>query len=254
MRKNIRPGLVSVTFRGLEAGAIVDLAVRARLEAIEWGGDVHVPHGDLKAARQVSRLTADAGLAVAAYGSYYVVGNDANLPFETVLETALELGAPIIRVWAGNKGSADAGTEYRELIADESRRIGDLAEAAGLAVSYEYHAGTLTDTSQSAVSLLESVSHNAIRTYWQPPVGLSLQECRQELEAVLPWLTNVHVFHWYPSAADRLPLSEGADRWDAYLDIAASTGREHFALLEFVKDGEPGSLLRDAAVLREWLG
>lgn len=49
-----------------------------------------------------------AGLRVVAYGSYYHVGcqGQEGIPnFEDVLETALELGAPLIRVWAGNTGS-----------------------------------------------------------------------------------------------------------------------------------------------------
>jgi hypothetical protein len=44
------PGLVSVTFRKLAPAAIVELAVKAQLRSIEWGGDVHVPHGDVRAA------------------------------------------------------------------------------------------------------------------------------------------------------------------------------------------------------------
>ena len=40
------PGLVSVTFRQLAPEALIDLAARAGLAAIEWGADIHVPPGD----------------------------------------------------------------------------------------------------------------------------------------------------------------------------------------------------------------
>jgi hypothetical protein len=43
----IQTGLVSITFRQLSPPAIIDLVRQAGLEGIEWGGDVHVPHGDL---------------------------------------------------------------------------------------------------------------------------------------------------------------------------------------------------------------
>ena len=66
----IRPGLCSVTLRALEPSAVVELAAAAGLEAIEWGGDVHVPPGDVDRAGQVRTLTEGAGLAVASYGSY----------------------------------------------------------------------------------------------------------------------------------------------------------------------------------------
>src|SRR5690242_18609852 len=96
-------GLVSVTFRQLPPQQIVELAAQGGLAAIEWGGDVHVPHGELQTARRVLERTRQAGLQVAAYGSYYRVGVSPaqGLAFESVLETALALQAPTIRVWAG---------------------------------------------------------------------------------------------------------------------------------------------------------
>src|SRR5215212_11999351 len=97
-------GLVSVTFRPLAPREIVQLAAAAGLRGIEWGGDIHVPHGDLQAARAVRQITADAGLQVLAYGSYFRFQPAA--AFEPVLETALALGAPLIRIWAGSQPSA----------------------------------------------------------------------------------------------------------------------------------------------------
>ena len=85
----IRGGLVSVTFRALSAGEIVDLVARAGLTGIEWGGDVHVPHGDVACAREVYQRTVDAGLTVCSYGSYYRVGSGEPPAFEAVIESAL---------------------------------------------------------------------------------------------------------------------------------------------------------------------
>ena len=68
------PGLVSITFRSLSPQDVIQLVKDAKLRAIEWGGDIHVPHGDLKQAKQVCAQTEEAGLQVAAYGSYYRVG------------------------------------------------------------------------------------------------------------------------------------------------------------------------------------
>jgi len=108
----IHSGLVSITFRSLSPLEIIELVLKAGLKGIEWGADVHVPHGDLKRAREVRKLTADAGLSVAACGSYYRVGvsEAQGLAFENVLETAVALKAPTVRVWAGDKGSQDTGS------------------------------------------------------------------------------------------------------------------------------------------------
>ena len=248
----IHSGLVSITFRQLSLREIVDLAVRAGLAGVEWGGDIHVPHGDLRRAREVRRMTQDAGLHVAAYGSYYRVEHDDPAPFERVLATAVELGAPAVRVWAGTRGSVEADAAYRAETVALSRRIADVAARAGVAVAYEFHAGTLTDTNASARNLLETVAHDNVKSYWQPPRGSEVAYNLDGLDAVLPWLLHVHVFSW-GATGERLPLAAGEEGWMQYLRKIASSGRDHFAMLEFVQDDAPESFVRDAATLKRWL-
>ena len=255
----IRGGLVSITFRKLAPHAIIDLVTRADLAGIEWGGDIHAPHGEISVAREVAQMTRDAGLFVAAYGSYYRVGvSEADgLAFVRVLETAMALGAPTVRVWAGKRGSADADEAYRAAVIEDARRIAVLAHAAGITVSFEYHRNTLTDTNASAQRLLEEVAHPNVRTYWQPPVAVSPAECLRGLDAVSDYLSNAHVFQWAVTtpvgAADRRPLAEGAGVWRQYLERIAATDRDHFALLEFVRDDAPEQFLADARVLNALL-
>ena len=258
----LHSGLVSITFRQLAPAAIVELVAQARLQGIEWGGDVHVPHGDIERARNVRRLTEEAGLTTAAYGSYYRLGHseDEGLPFARVLQTAVALGAPSIRVWAGKRGAAEADAAYRRLIMDESRRISDLAASAGITVSYEYHGGTLTDTPASALALLQHGEHPNLRTLWQPLNWQSRDDATRanltSLEQVLPWLTNMHVYHWVTNQVgdrERLPLSEGEGGWREYLRTVSATGRDHWLLLEFVRDDAPEAFLHDAGTLRSWM-
>jgi sugar phosphate isomerase/epimerase len=250
----IRSGLVSVTFRRLRPAEIVRLVHQAHLECIEWGGDVHVPHGDISAAREVARMTADAGLSVAAYGSYYRVGETDPDEFARVLETACVLGAPTLRVWAGKRASRDADMPYRARVVADARRIADVAVAAqpALTISFEYHGQTLTDTLESALALLDEVQHPAMRSYWQPPVGMHTDEAVTGLRTLLPWLTHVHVFQWWPTQ-ERHPLASGEDAWLQYLRVVQQAVGEHSALLEFVKDDDPGQFLQDALTLRRWL-
>ncbi|HWD79704.1 MAG TPA: xylose isomerase, partial [Kribbella sp.] len=65
----VRTGLVSVTFRQLAVEQVMEVAAGAGLSAIEWGGDIHVPLGNLVNAKRVRNLTEVHGLQVAAYGS-----------------------------------------------------------------------------------------------------------------------------------------------------------------------------------------
>ena len=251
----IHSGLVSVTFRALSPAEIVDLVAQAGLEGIEWGGDVHVPHGDVARAREVHRRTVDAGLAIPAYGSYFRPGQENPPPseasFEAVLESALALHAPIVRVWAGRRGSANADEAHWQRAIEDSLRIAEQAQQAGLAIAYEYHGNTLTDTNASALRLLQEVDHPAVSTYWQAR-GEDDEETRLEgLRAVLPRLSHVHVQQ--VSSGQRRPLAQGANTWSRRLDLVRSTGRDHYALIEFVQDDAPEAFLRDAATLQAWL-
>lgn len=248
----IKSGLVSVTFRKKTPAEIVTLVKQAGLDGIEWGGDIHVPHGNLALAREIAWMTHDAGLSVAAYGSYYRVAVDNQPAFGAVTETASELGAPTIRVWAGNRASVDADSSYRALVIDESRRIADQAAQAGKTVSFEFHGGTLTDTNESARWLIEQISHPAIRCYWQPPLGHSDTYCLAGLHSILAWLSHVHVFQW-DADHTRHPLIAGANRWLKYLGSIAPTASDHFAMLEFVNDDCDKQFLADASTLMDWI-
>jgi 3-dehydroshikimate dehydratase len=249
----IHSGLVSITFRKLAPQEIVGLVVQAGLAGVEWGGDVHVPHGDLRQARLVRRMTREAGLRIAAYGSYYRVGAEGTGPFEPILDTAVELGAPLIRVWAGDRPSADADAPFRARVVRETRQAADLAARAGVAIAYEFHPRTLTDTGESARKLLEDVAHDNVGSYWQPPPGASVADNLAGLDAVLPWLRNVHVFTWHGTTGERMDLADGEAGWMRVLRKVASTGCDHFALVEFVRDDAEEPFLKDAATLRRWL-
>lgn len=246
------PGLVSITFRRLAPGEIISLVKQGGLAAIEWGGDVHVPHGDVRLAAEVGRMTRDAGLRVAAYGSYYRVGDNPDFGFDAALAAAEALGAPLLRVWAGRAGSATAASDYRRRVAEDAMKIAGEAALKGIRVAFEFHGGTLTDTTESAIRLLADAEHPNLFCYWQPPVGWRQAECETSLEAILPRLAALHVFHWADDRR-RLPLALGEEGWRPLLKrvAAACPDRAIPALVEFVRDDSPEAFLEDARTLRQ---
>lgn len=242
----IKTGLLSVTFRKTASREIVHLTTRAGLHGIEWGGDVHVPHGDLAAARDARRMTEDAGLAVLAYGSYFRCRPGE--AFEPVLASAVALGAPMIRIWAGERGSAEVDEVHREAVAGLARACVASASQAGIAVAFEHHANTLTDTLPSTLALLHATP--GARTLWQPPHNMDEDARLEGLRRMLPSLANIHVFHWRMPDLARLPLCEGEVLWRKRLHVAADGGRDFAALLEFVRGDSPEQMVEDAATLR----
>lgn len=249
------PGLTSVTFRKLSCSEIITLTRKAGLACIEWGGDIHVPHGDLNRAREVKKMMTDSNLQTSSYGSYYHCGIDQeNTAFEKILEIALELNAPLIRVWAGKKGSNKSSREECELVVSDSRRIADLAFAAGIRIGFEFHNGSLNDNAEATRNLIAEIGRPNFGAYWQPPVGMSFEECCASLKTVLPHLQNIHVVHWVGQTVKRMLLSEGKESWRGYLELAGQSPGDHHVLLEFVQNDDPSVLMDDARTLKTLIG
>ncbi|MCL4217694.1 MAG: TIM barrel protein [Candidatus Hydrogenedentes bacterium] len=246
-----RTGLVSITFRKYSPASIIDLVKNAELDCIEWGGDVHVPHGDLARAREVGEQTRAAGVEVGAYGSYYYVGAPAKNrhTFEQVLETAQVLGAPLIRVWAGAQGSKETPESNWAKVVDESRRIGSLAQQAGIKIAFKFHANTMNDTPDSSFELKNDINHPNVFSLWQPNPSFERRENQRGLRRMRPGLANIQVFHFRNGM--RLPLEDGMDDWKYYL-LTARYGTEDFAaLIELVQQDAPSNFIRDARDLKK---
>ena len=245
-------GLTSVTFRKLCCEEIISLTKRAGLEVIEWGGDVHVPHGAIKRAREVRAMMADNGLRTSSYGSYYCCGMDQKtIEFEKILETAAELNAPLIRVWAGNKGSNESTEKEREVVVLDSRRIAKLACHAGIKIGFEFHNGSLSDNAEAMRSLIMEIGQPGLGAYWQTPMGMPFEECCASLEVVLPYLLNLHVFYW--AGEQRMLLAEGNELWRILFEIVKKSPENHSALLEFVLNDDISFFMKDAKTLVDLL-
>jgi 3-dehydroshikimate dehydratase len=247
----LRPGLVTVTFRRLPPRTVVGLAAAAGLDGIEWAGDGHVPAGDPATAGTVAALTADHGLEVVSYGSYYRAGAPPaeNPPFGAVLESATALGSPAVRVWAGRLGSASADLDYRRRVVDDLRRICELAQAAAVEVRLEYHRNTLTDSRPSTQALVRAVGHPLLGSLWQPRGDVAVEVNVADLHALRPVLGHLHAFSWTPERR-RLPLARHRHRWQRYLRAATPTAGSRWVLLEFVRDDDEAVFREDARALR----
>jgi len=148
-------------------------------------------------------------------------------------------------------------------------RIADMAADKDISITFEYHGGTLTDRNNSAIKFASQVPHPKVFFSWQNPHGYSVEHCLEGLEGLLDRLTTIHVYHWtigsyekntvnettrpleFPEDFFRHPLSDGIDRWKKYVNQINTTGRDHYMLLEFVKDDRPEQVIEDAQTLKE---
>lgn len=248
----IIPGMVSATFRNLPAEEIIELCRQAGLKGVEWSENAHVMPGDEAGAALLQKKTEEAGLEVAAYGSYYRLGQQQNpeKAFLPALKAAAALKAPLIRVWAGTEPSALVDKERRIALAKEASLISDLSKHCGIKVALEWHKNTLTDTNRSAIQFLEEAGNDNLYCLWQPTVALSQEERKEGLDLLGGWLLNLHIYYWEEGV--RRPLKDGVQEWLGYLGHV-DLEKRRFGLLEFVMNNTKEQFLEDASALHRIL-
>lgn len=127
-----------------------------------------------------------------------------------------------------------------------------MAALAGISILFSYHRNTITDTNDSPSKLLSLIEHPNILTFWQPHNNTSVNYSLEGVFAVLPKLSNLHVFFW-KDPKTRYPLSAGESLWLPVLELVNKTDRDHFASLEFVEGDSKENFLKDAKVLKNWI-
>lgn len=246
----LKTGLVSISFRHLDVAEIINMVHKAGLDGIEWGSDVHVPHGDINKANEVRMRCDFMNIDCKSYGSYYKVGEYADpvTEFKGVLDSAVTLQSDVIRIWAGTKSTSDADVDYWKLIVEELATICDMASAEGKDIALEYHANTLTDNSTSTIKLIAKTQAVNLSTYWQPPAGLSHEDNLHDIKILKNHISNIHAFSW--NGHERMALEEGYTHWEEYFKLV-NTWKIRYCMLEFIRDNSIEGFYRDAAVLKE---
>ena len=243
----LHTGLVSISFRKASVEELIDRCLASGVTAVEWGSDVHVPAGDVEAAKKTAALCRQAGLELPEYGSYYYLTHEPET-FEAVLASARALETPLIRIWGGKK-SSDALTtaDYAGLVAD-ARRCCDLAPDRTLCL--ECHKNSVTDEYHTALQFLKDVDRQNLRMFWQPHQFRNPAYNLEALKDLLPFVEAVHVFSW--DRERMLPLHEMEDQWQQYLSLLKPAGVPNY-MLEFMHDHRLDSLPATAKTLSGWL-
>lgn len=246
----VAPGLCSVTLRRLPVDSVVELAETATLSGIEWSSDAHVFQGDVAVAKRAAKATSDAGLRVASYGSCFRTGVQEVADFNPVLDSARALGAPRIRIWAGDTGSSQSTAEQRRAVVATTRAVAERAADVGVELAFETRNGTLADGPASIERLLAEVDRDNVLAYWRPPVAASDAHALEGLDRLLPKVAAVHAYSWRPGQGQYL-VDTRPELWRGVVDRIAAAGRRVDVFVEFVPNDDPVALRRESSSLRE---
>lgn len=85
-----------------------------------------------------------------------------------VLDSAEALGAPRVRLWAGEMDFEKATEDYIKAVADRAHEVAQLAQQRGLSIDLEFHGGTLNNSAEHSLELLDRIDHPNVHTPWLP--------------------------------------------------------------------------------------
>lgn len=243
-------GMTSLTFKKEEIQTVFEYAKRANIEGIEWGVcDNHIRLDDEKQISLVKELSDKYNIEIFSLGSYCNMTDFEEC--KKTLETAYMLNAPIIRIWAGQKGSLECDDEYFNLIVENSKKMAEMAEKLDITLCFEYHHNTLTDLAESAIRLIKEIDRKNVRLYWQPQFKLSYEENYSSFRKVIPYVfKNIHLNNYSRENGYAL-LSDIEKELCGYFEGVNCS--DYNFLIEFVKDASVESLVADAETVRKIL-
>lgn len=251
----MKTALCTIAFKDRPFEDVLDLAVRAGFDGVEpWGKPDHMPaEYNAEVNRRIARAIRERGLEVSQYGSYI---NPFSGGFEREmaegLDTASDLGANRIRVWAGSCGSDEATDEDWQKAIFGFRRFADRAADRGVSLVLEMHLGYLCDTAGGCMRLVEGVDRPNFLLNFQPMYTDSASRVIAVARQVAPHVETVHAQNYAaPGRNARSLVSAGYVDYRAVVRELSAAGFDGYLEVEFVREDDPeAALMADAAFLR----
>jgi len=120
------------------------------------------------------------------------------------VQYAVVLGCPLIRVFTGVVGSGDISNKVWKTAVEGLKVISSIAEEQGISLALETHPGTLTDTVESTLRLIEAVGAPNLKVnldiyhFWD-----ATEDFRIPLDKLREHTVHVHAKNTNLSAAQR---------------------------------------------------
>ena len=245
---SFRLGLCSVTFRKKSAAEVIEIAKRAGVEYIEWGGDIHVTSRE--DARLVKSVCDNENIKISSYGSYFNCIDYDERKWTEVCEIAQRLGAPCVRVWLGRKNSEVTNEkEYRKLC-ENTGKMCDIAKKYSLVVSPECHDNTFNNNTDAFLKIAGELKRDNFSTYFQSRY-FRMEYDLDRIDRTFDYIRDVHVSYRDLKREQRFRKKDRN-----YLDtLLKKLGEKNFSgivMVEFVSRDSERVFLKDIARLKKY--
>lgn len=115
---------------------------------------------------------------------------------ETYIAYSLKLGKPLIRVFTGKVGSAEATPEQWKAGVEGLRKVCEMAAPEGIGFALETHHGSLMDTLQATKRLLDDVGMDNLGVNYQPGPGMG--DWHQWVDQLGHRIVHLHCHNYVP--------------------------------------------------------
>lgn len=241
-------GLCSVTFRKKSAAKVVEIAKKAGISYIEWGGDIHVTNTE--EARIVKSICDNEDIKICSYGSYYRVGCCDNSKWEEICLIATAMGASSVRVWLGEKNSEETmQTEYNRIL-DDLKCICSVAQRYNLLVCPECHDNTYNNNTDAFLKIENELKADNFKTYFQSRY-FRFDYDIDRIERTFDFIENVHVSYRDLAREQRFKKK---DKYylDGLLKKLSEMNFDGVVLVEFTKGSKVKQFFKDIRKLKSY--
>ncbi|MBO5935366.1 MAG: sugar phosphate isomerase/epimerase [Clostridia bacterium] len=241
-------GLCSVTFRNKTAEEVIDLAKKAGIGYIEWGGDIHVRSTD--DAKKVKALCDESGIKICSYGSYFNSAEFNENKWDEICRIAKEMNAEHIRIWLGKKDSEiTSEAEYKKLVAN-TQKMCDIAAQYSLIVCPECHDNTFNNNTDSILRFIGDLQKDNFKTYFQSRY-FRMEYDLDRIDRTYGYIKDVHVSYRDLKKEQRFRKKD-----KNYLDKLLKKFMEKdfcgIVMIEFVSGNREKNFFRDAEKLKSY--
>lgn len=241
-------GLCSVTFRKKTVQEIVDIAKKAGVEYIEWGGDIHVK--TIEEAKKAKELCKDNNIKISSYGSYFNCAEYDESKWTEICQITKEMGANSVRIWLGKKDSEKTSEQEYKTLLENTKKLCEIAEEYSLLVCPECHDNTFNNNTDAFLKIQRDINKDNFKTYFQSRY-FRMEYDLDRIDRTFDFMENVHV-SYRDLVKEQLFRKKDKNYIDTLLKKLREKNFKGIVMVEFVINDSEKSFYADIEKLKNY--
>lgn len=245
---SFRLGLCSVTFRKKSAAQVVEIAKKAGVEYIEWGGDVHITN--IEEARIIKTVCDNEGIKICSYGSYFNCIDYDERKWTEICKIAKKMNAESVRVWLGKRNSEITSEDEYNVLISNTRKMCDVAAEYNLLVCPECHDNTFNNNTDAFLRFVGELKKDNFKTYFQSRY-FRMEYDLDRIDRTFDYIKDVHVSYRDLKKEQRFRKKD-KNYLDKLLKKLKTKNFDGIVMVEFVSRGSEATFLKDVRKLKSY--